>query len=50
LPFVEFARKRLREAPVRRHNGNALGMSFGEMREELALLHYRKFGAISHGA
>ncbi len=50
LPLVEFARKRLREAPVRRHDGNAFGMSPGEMREELALLHYRKFGADGHGA
>ncbi len=50
LPLVEFARKGLREAPVRRHDDNTLGMSPGEMREEFALLHYGEFGADDHGA
>jgi hypothetical protein len=50
LPLVEFVRKRLREAPVRRHDGNAFGMSPGELREELALVHYGEFGANGHGA
>ena len=50
LPIVEFARKCLREAPVRRHDGNSFGMSSGETREELALLHCWEFGADGHGA
>jgi hypothetical protein len=50
LQRVEFTRQGLRESPVRRHDGDAFGMSPGEMREELALLHYREFGADCHGA
>jgi len=44
------ARKGLCETPVRRHDGDTLGMSLGKMREEFALLNNRIFGADSHGA